>query len=396
MMAAGQAALSGAEVVLLEKMKRPGRKLAITGKGRCNLTNVAEIADFISRFGKNGKFLRQAFSQFFSDDLIEFIGHNVPLKTERGGRVFPKSGKAPEVVAALEKWLHKCRVKIQTNSTVKQLIIKNNKVTGVTCDGKEIVADAVILATGGASYPLTGSTGDGYEFAKTAGHTIVPVRPALVPLDAIENTTSLNGLNLRNIKSKCFIDGKKFREEFGELTFIDGTVSGPVVLKMSGDIVDALREKKKVELSIDMKPALDEQKLDNRLIRDFEKRGKELLKSVLRGLMAKEMVSVCIRKISIDGNRKVSDLTSKERKRLRNWLKDFRLEIKSHRPFAEAIITAGGVSTKEIDPKTMESKKVKGLYIIGELLDVNADTGGYNLQAAFSTGFAAGNAINKN
>jgi len=396
MMAAGQAALSGAEVILLEKMKRPGRKLGITGKGRCNLTNIAEIAEFISHFGKNGTFLRQAFSQFFSSDLMEFIEyHGVALNIERGGRVFPKSGKAPEVVAALEKWLHKCRVNIQTNTTVNQLIIENNKVTGVTSNGKEISADAVILATGGASYPRTGSTGDGYKFARIAGHTIVPVRPALVPLEAIEDTSGLNGLNLRNIRAKCFIDGKKFRKEFGELTFIDGTVSGPVVLKMSGDIVDALREKKKVEISIDMKPALDEQKLDNRLIRDFEKRGQEPLKSVLRGLMAKEMVPVCLSNIDISENRMVSEISLKERHRLKSWLKDFRLEIKGHRPFSEAIITAGGVNTDEIDPKTMESKKVKGLYIVGELLDINGDTGGYNLQAAFSTGYVAGISVNQ-
>ncbi len=394
MMAAGQAALSGADVLLLEKMKRLGRKLVITGKGRCNLTNIAEIADFIAHFGKDGRFLRQAFARFFSDDLIKFIEDiGVPLVTERGGRVFPSTGKAPDVVAALEKWVKKCGVTIQTNAAVNKILIENHDIKGVICNRKEIYADAVIIATGGASYPATGSTGDGYEFAKSAGHSITPVRPALVPLEAKENTSLLNGLNLRNIKAGVLVDGKKICEKFGEMIFIDGTVSGPVILTMSGDIVDALREKKKVELSIDLKPALNEQKLDNRLLRDFASRGKEPLKSVLRGLMAREMVPISLAAINISGDQLVSTITSKERRRLKNWLKNFRLEIKGHRPFSEAIITAGGVRTGEIDPKTMESKKTKGLYIAGELLDINGDTGGYNLQAAFSTGYAAGKAV---
>jgi len=391
MMAAGQAALAGNEVLLLEKMKQPGRKLAITGKGRCNLTNSAKIADFITHFGKNGRFLRQAFSKFFSDDLIAFFEEiGVPLVTERGGRVFPKSGKAPEVVAALEKWIKKCGVTLRTTCTVHNLQIEDNRITGVVIDGKTISADAVILATGGASYPRTGSTGDGYKFAKLAGHTIIPIRPALVPLEAVKDTSPLDGLNLRNINAKCFIEGKKFREEFGEMTFIDGTVSGPVIIKMSGDIVDALRNSQKVEVSVDLKPALDEQKLDRRLVRDFTTRGKEPLKSVLRGLIPRELVSEILANLAIDGNKNVCTITTKERKKVRNWLKDFRIEIKGNRPFSEAIITAGGVSTKEINPKTMESKITSRLYITGELLDLNANTGGYNLQEAFSTGYVAG------
>jgi len=391
MMAAGQAALAGHEVLLLEKMKRPGRKLAITGKGRCNLTNSAKIADFISHFGKNGRFLRQAFGQFFSEDLVNFFENiGVPLVTERGGRIFPKSGKAPEVVAALEKWIEKCGVTLRTACTVRKLQIEDNRITGVITDAQTISANAIILATGGASYPRTGSTGDGYEFAKLAGHTITPIRPALVPLEAEKSTSHLDGLKLRNINAKCFIDGKKFREEFGELTFIDGTVSGPVIIKMSGDIVDALRNSQKVEISVDLKPALDEQKLDRRLVRDFTTRGKEPLKSVLRGLIPRELVSEIVANLAIYGNKNVCTITTKERKKVRNWLKDFRIQIKGNRPFAEAIITAGGVSTKEINPKTMESKITSGLYITGELLDLNANTGGYNLQEAFSTGYVAG------
>jgi predicted Rossmann fold flavoprotein len=394
MMAAGQAALNGHDVLLLEKMRRPGRKLAITGKGRCNLTNSAKIADFIASFGKKGRFLRQAFGSFFSNDLVNFFEEiGVPLVTERGGRIFPKSGKAPEVVTALEKWIDKCGVTLQTGSTVQKILIEDNRITGVVANGSKINADAVIIATGGASYPRTGSTGDGYEFAKLAGHTITPIRPALVPLEAKNGTSHLDGLNLRNINAKCFIDGKKFREEFGELTFIDGTVSGPVILKMSGDIVDALRNSQNVEIAIDLKPALEEQKLDRRLVRDFTTRGKEPLKSVLRGLIPRELVGEILANLAIDGNKSVSTITSKERKQIRNWLKNFRIEITGYRPFGEAIITAGGVVTKEVNPKTMESKMVTGLYITGEVLDLNATTGGYNLQAAFSTGYLAGQLI---
>ena len=391
MMAAGQAALSGAEVLLLEKMPRPGRKLAITGKGRCNITNVADLAEFIAHFGKNGRCLRQVFSQLFSTELISFFEEiGVPVVIERGGRVFPASGKATDVVAALEKWLKQCKVTLQTGVKVEALVIEDKKAVGVKCDGRLLKADAVIIATGGASYPRTGSTGDGYDFAKFANHSIIPVRPALVPLDTEQNISHLDGLNLRNVKAACFIDNKKTREEFGEVKFIDGTLSGPIILKMSGDIVDALQKSQSVEVSIDLKPALDIQKLDRRLLRDFTARGKEPLKSVLRGLLPAQMVYELFSNFNIDGNKSTSTVTSAERKKIRNWLKDFRLEIQGYRPFSEAIITAGGVSTKEVNPKTMESKKVANLYIAGELLDVNGDTGGYNLQAAFSTGYAAG------
>ena len=395
MMAAGQAALAGAEVTLLEKMPRPGRKLAITGKGRCNITNIANVADFIAHFGKNGRFLRQSFSRFFSDELISFFEEiGVPVITERGGRVFPASGKATDVVAALEKWIKRCGVILQTGSKVERILIDDKCVTGVICNGKKLQADALIIATGGASYPRTGSTGDGYDFAKFATHSIVSVRPALVPLETAKSTSHLNGLNLRNVKAKCFIDNKKKREEFGEVAFIDDALSGPIILKMSGDIVDALRNSQKVEISIDLKPVLDEQKLDRRLVRDFTTRGKEPLKSVLRGLIPRELIKEAFANLAIDANKSASTITTKERRQLRNWLKDFRVKIKNHRPFAEAIITAGGVSTKEINPKTMESKNIDNLYIVGELLDLNGSTGGYNLQAAFSTGFISGVSAN--
>ena len=392
LMAAGQAALAGAETILLEKMKRPGLKIGISGKGRCNLTNTADVRDFIAHFGKTGRFLRQAFARFFSTELMEFFNdQGLKLVTERGGRVFPASGKALEVQSVFVDWLKKCGVKIRTSSRVDELIVKDGQIRGVMCNGKKELCDAVILTTGGASYPATGSTGDGYAFAREVGHTVVPVRPALVPLETVGNIAGkMAGLNLRNVTVRMYVNGKRKRQEFGELVFMEYGLSGPVILTLSGDVVDALREKKKVELSIDLKPALDEQKLDARLIRDLTSRNKEEMSSVLRGLLAREMVPVSLELTGLDPQKKAGELSAKERKRLRGWLKDFRLQVRGYRPFTEAIVTAGGVDVREVDPRTMESKKVKGLYLAGEVLDIQGDTGGYNLQAAFSTGWLAG------
>jgi hypothetical protein len=261
----------------------------------------------------------------------------------------------------------------------------------VRCGGREILGDAVILTTGGASYPATGSTGDGYALAEAAGHTIVPVRQALVPLETGGNAAGrMAELNLRNVAVRMYVDGKRTRQEFGELVFTTFGLSGPVILTLSGDAVDALRRGAKVELSIDLKPALDEQKLEARLIRDLTARGNEEMSSVLRGLLAREMVPVCLELTGIDPEKRGGQLSARERRRLRTWLKDFRLPVRGYRPFTEAIVTAGGVDTREVDPRTMESRKTKGLYLAGELLDIQGDTGGYNLQAAFSTGWLAG------
>jgi predicted Rossmann fold flavoprotein len=392
LMAAGQAAETGAETRLLEKMKRTGLKLCITGKGRCNITNIAEISDFISHFGKTGPFLRQAFARFFNTDLMEFLdGLGLELVTERGGRVFPASGKAPDVQKVLLQWNKRSKVEIKNSATVDKLLIHNKQITGVVSKGREIPCDAVILATGGASYPVTGSTGDGYRLCESAGHTVIPVRQALVPLVISGGVTKkMAELNLRNVNVRMLINGKKKREEFGEVVFTEFGMTGPTILTLSGDAVDNLRSGHKVTFSIDLKPALDEKKLDARLQRDIASRGKEQISSFLRGLLAREMVPVCLDLIGIPADHPVCNISAKERKRIRTWLKDFRLEVVAYRPFAEAIITAGGINTREINPRTMESRKIKGLFIAGELLDIQADTGGYNLQAAFSTGWLAG------
>ena len=392
MMAAGQAALAGADTLLVEKMRRPGLKLAITGKGRCNLTNVAEISDFIAHFGKNGRFLRQAFHRFFNNDLTHFFeSQGLPLSKERGGRVFPTSGKAQQVVALFVRWLKECGVRTQFNCAVTSLLVRDGRICGVVCGKREIVADAVILATGGACYPATGSTGDGYPMTEKVGHSIAEVRPALVPLVTAGSVAAkMAELNLRNIGVRMLVDGKKKAEAFGELVFSTFGVTGPVILTLSGVAVDALRDNKRVELLLDLKPALDDKKLDARLVRDFAKRDKEELSSILRGLLPREMVAVCLEMTGIPGTRLGHSVSAVERKKLRMWLKNFQLTVTGHRPIKEAIVTAGGVTVKEVDPRSMESRMVKGLYLVGELLDLQADTGGYNLQAAFSTGWLAG------
>ena len=395
LMAAGQAAMAGAEVVVLEKMARPGRKLAITGKGRCNLTNVAPLPEFLGHFGPTGSFLRQAFHRFFTAELLDFFREmGLATVTERGGRVFPASGKAPEVVAAMQRWIDRCGVTVRTGVTVDRLVIDHGAVTGVVGGGDVIGCTNLILATGGASYPLTGSTGDGYRLAEQAGHRIVPIRPALVPLVTEENwTAGAAGLQLRNIRVDLFVDGKKRAEAFGELAFMDFGLSGPVILTLSGRVVEALAEGRKIHLLLDLKPALDDKKLDARLIRDFEQRRQEPLASVLRGLVPKELVPIGLAATGLNADCLAGAIRSEERKRLRRWLKNWRIAVVGHRPLAEAIVTAGGVDTREVDPRTMASRLVRGLFFAGEILDLQADTGGYNLQAAFSTGWLAGRTV---
>ena len=392
LMAAGQAAEMGAETLLLEKMNRPGRKLRIAGKGRCNLTNVAPVSEFIAHFGPNGRFLRQAFSRFFNSDLVAFFEElGVRTVTERGGRVFPASGQAQDVVDALVWWIGKQGVTLQTRSPVERLLVEGERVVGVQVSRRIYRADAVIVTTGGASYPATGSTGDGYRLAQAVGHTIVPIRPALVPLETAGDVAArLQGLSLRNVTVRMWVNGKKLAEAFGEMLFTHFGVSGPIILSLSRQVVDALRLGQRVVLSIDLKPALDEGKLDARLLRDLDAHGKQQFRTLLKGLLPRKLIPVCIDLTGIPSDKMAHQITSEERQRLRTWLKDFRLEVTGHRPFTEAIITAGGVDTREVDPRTMASRLVKGLYFAGEVLDVDADTGGYNLQAAFSTGWVAG------
>jgi predicted Rossmann fold flavoprotein len=401
LMAAGQAAALGAKTLLLEKMRRPGRKLRITGKGRCNLTNVAPLSEFLVHFGRNGRFLRQAFSQFFVSELISFFQDlGVCTVTERGGRVFPASNQAQDVVDALVRWATGYGVAVRTLTPADRLFVQEGRVVGVQSTpiskGKRSTrrryrADAVVVATGGASYPATGSTGDGYRLAESVGHTLVPIRPALVPLEtAGEIASRLQGLSLRNVKVRVLDDGKVRTESFGEMLFTHFGVSGPIILSLSKQIVDALRLGRRVVLSIDLKPALDERKLDARLLRDLDTHGKRQFRSLLKGLLPRLLIPVCIDLTGIPPDKAGHQITAQERKRLRTWLKDFRIEVTGHRSFAEAIVTAGGVSTQEIDPHSMASSRVKGLYFAGEVLDIDADTGGYNLQAAFSTGWLAG------
>jgi len=398
LMAAGQAAKAGAHAILLEKMKRAGRKICITGKGRCNLTNSATVEDFIEHFGKNGRFLRQAFARFFAPDLVDFFERNgLAVSLERGGRYFPSSGKAPDILKLFLSWLGDLDVEIRNNSPVTSLITENNCITGVITQKGSIPCDAVIISTGGISYPATGSTGDGYKLAKTLGHTLIPVRPALVPLEIKGGIhPELAGLELRNIEVQLYIDGKKTRQLFGELHFKKFGVTGPTILTISGDAVDGLRAGKKVTLLVDLKAALNRQKLDARLIRDFEKRYKEPFSDVLRGLLPAQLIPFCLEQTRIEPHRLAGEISKKERKKLLNWLKELQFDVSSYRSFKEAIVTAGGVNLKEVNPRTMESKIVSGLYLAGEVLDLNGNTGGYNLQAAFSTGWLAGRTAAEN
>jgi predicted Rossmann fold flavoprotein len=408
LMAAGQAAELGARTLLLEKMNHPGRKLRITGKGRCNLTNVAPLPECITHFGPNGRFLRQAFSRFFTPELVAFFeALGVRTVTERGGRVFPASGQAQDVVDALVQWVGERGVSLQTQSPVERLLVEGRRVVGVEVSrvpsrtgeapthdrfaGRVYRADAVIIATGGASYPATGSTGDGYRLAESVGHSIVPIRPALVPLETAGDIAArLQGLSLRNVTVRVWSDGKKQAESFGEMLFTHFGLSGPIILSLSKQVVDALRLGQGVTISIDLKPALDEQKLDARLLRDLDAHGKQQFRTLLKGLLPRKLIPVCVDLTGIPPDKAGHQITAQERKRLRVWLKDFRLEVTGYRPLAEALITAGGVDTREVDPRTMASRLVEGLHFAGEVLDVDADTGGYNLQAAFSTGWVAG------
>ncbi|MFC2103956.1 NAD(P)/FAD-dependent oxidoreductase [Bacteroidota bacterium] len=399
LMAAGQSAELGAKVLVLEKMNKPGRKLGITGKGRCNLTNTAPLAEFVRQVQPNGRFLRSAFSSFFSDKLIQFF-NNIGVKTvtERGGRVFPENGKAVDVVKSIVNWCKKNGVITKTNYTVNELLIEENKIIGVRGISEEnskkeeisYLANKVIITTGGLSYPATGSTGDGYKLARSVGHKINPIWPSLVPLET-EGTKAkqLSGLELKNIKGTIWIDGKKTGEDFGEMSFMDFGITGPIVLSLSRLIVPAIQENKNIVFSIDLKSALDDKKLDNRLLRDFNEKGKVTFKNILNGLLPKSLIPVCIQETNIKSDKLGHQITSQERKELRKWLKNFNFKVTGHRSFDEAIITVGGVDTNEINQKTMESKLVKGLYFAGEVLDLDAPTGGYNLQIAFSTAWVA-------
>ncbi|MFW6135886.1 MAG: NAD(P)/FAD-dependent oxidoreductase, partial [Chloroflexota bacterium] len=397
LMAAGESmAGGGTETILLEKMDRPGVKLGITGQGRCNLTNVDPIRGAIEHFAAGGYFVRPALYSFSNEDLRAFFERlGVPTKVERGGRVFPRSDDARDVVAALVRWIDEQGVTLRTGSAVEGLVVEGGRVAGVrVTDGRIYRGDAVIVATGGASYPSTGSSGDAYRLAASVGHTIVPIRPALVPLETAGDVAPrLEGLSLRNVNVSVWMDGEKETEAFGEMVFTGFGVSGPIILTLSRGIVDALRAGRQVTLAIDLKPALDHPTLDARLLREIEASPKRHVQNMLKELLPSKLVPVCGELVGIAPHKAALEITAEERKRLRVWLKDFRLEVTGHRPLEEAIVTAGGVDTGEVDPHTMASRVVEGLYFAGEVLDVDAETGGYNLQAAFSMGWVAGRAV---
>jgi len=395
LLAAGQAALLEKKVLLLEKMKTPGRKLLLTGKNRCNLTNTAPVQEALGHFNKGGRFLTQLFYRYYADELREFFADlGLPTVIQRGGRVFPESEKARDVLEVLLTWIQKLGVELITGTAVTDLIIRGKKIHRVVTENQTYQAPAVILATGGKAYPGTGSTGDGYAFARRSGHKINPLRPALVPLLTTgETAQKLQGLSLKNVTISVWVNEKKLSQMFGEMMFTHFGLSGPVILTLSRQIVNYLEDGNQVEIKIDLKPALDHSALDARLLREIQSQGRKQFSSLLEGLLPKKLIPICTEQTGIPRNKKLSQISSTERKHLRSWLKDdFQFMISGHKGFDQAIITSGGVDTSEVNPETMESKLIQGLYFAGEILDVDADTGGYNLQAAFSTGWAAGRA----
>ena len=399
MIAAMKSAMENNDVIILEKMNTCGRKLLITGKGRCNITSSLDIDEFIKYIPGNGKFLYSAFQNFNNKDIIDILEkQNVKVKIERGNRVFPVSDKSQDVLDALINLLKSLNVKIRTNCPVEKILVDNNKVIGVlTGDKERIEADKVILATGGKSYPLTGSTGDGYKMAKELGHTITKIRPSLVPLKIFEVDTcqDLQGLSLKNVKIHLKANEKMIYEDFGEMIFTHFGVSGPVILSASAIMVrnkeiDNLLKNKKIKLQIDFKPALSVEKLDLRIRRDFEELKNKQFKNSLNDLLPQKLIPVIIKQSGINENKQVNEITREERIRLGKLLKEFTLTVKDFKEIEDAIVTAGGVSIKEINPKTMESKIIDGLYFAGEVIDVDGYTGGFNLQTAYSTGYTAG------
>ena len=398
MMAAISSAENGNQVKLIEKMDSLGKKLLITGKGRCNITSSLNIDDFIKNIPGNGKFLYSCFENYSNTDIIKFLKEQgLEVKTERGNRVFPVTDKSLDVLNCFRKKLKELKVEILYNTEVKKIIVKNNKVIGVNTNKGEFKADKVILATGGKSYPLTGSTGDGYKLVKELGHTITKIKPSLVPLITYENDIcgNLQGLSLKNVKIKIIIDKKEIYEDFGEMLFTHFGVSGPIILSGSAHLVkqkniDDLLKNKLVKLHIDLKPALTIDGLDNRILRDFAEFKNKKFKNSLDKLLPQKMIETVVNISNINPEKKVNEITKEERLRLVNLLKNMEFTIKDFRPIEEAIITSGGIDVKEVNPKTMESKIVKGLFFAGEILDLDGYTGGFNLQIAYSTGYVAG------
>ncbi len=392
LIAAGKAAEKGCDVVLVEKNERVGKKLLISGKGRCNITNDTDIEGLIENTPGNGNFLYSSFYTFSNNDLLDFLKSNgLETKVERGGRVFPISDRSQDVVEALLRYTRDTGVKLMLKTRVIDIKTSNGSVCGVTVSGgQELECDSVIIATGGVSYPGTGSTGDGYAIAEKSGHTIIPVKPSLVPLVVSDEwVKELQGLSLKNVEITIINKkGKKVYSDFGEMLFTHFGVSGPVILSSSRHIMDY--GYKDVKLVIDLKPALGEDKLDDRVQRDFEKYSRKQFKNSLDDLLPQKLIPVIIKLSGINPEKFVNQITKEERKVVVKVLKNLELNISGSRPVTEAIVTAGGVCTDEINPSTMESKLIKGLYFAGEVIDVDAYTGGFNLTIAFSTGYVAG------
>ncbi|MHB9098533.1 MAG: BaiN/RdsA family NAD(P)/FAD-dependent oxidoreductase [Syntrophales bacterium] len=417
MMAAGRAAERGATVILLEQTDGPGKKILISGKSRCNLTNAREIDQFIGMYGPNGRFLHGAFRRYFRDDLLAFLSrYGVETKVERGGRIFPLSDDAADIVNALRRYLADHGVDLRTGVRTTGIALRDGRVEGVRTGSGLLSARAVILATGGVTWPATGSTGDGYRMAAALGHTVTKLRPALVPLVVaeVERAKAMQGVSLRNVRLTAFrlaaeeidpaltpakdigrgIETKRRRgpvieSRMGEMLFTHFGIGGPITLLMSLSIVDALAEGP-VGVSIDLKPALTPEELRTRLQRDFDQSGKRGFRNLLAGLLPHKMVEPFVEMTGIPPERPGNQISAAERERLLALLKSLRFNIKGPLPISSAIVTAGGVSLKEIDPRTMASRLVPGLFFCGEVMDLDADTGGYNLQAAFSTGYVAG------
>lgn len=404
MMAAITAKQNGHQVILLEKMKSLGRKLLITGKGRCNITSSLGMEEFIRNTPGNGRFLYSCYQNYTNQDIIQFLNEQgLEVKEERGNRIFPVTDKSQDVLNCFLKKLKKLDIEQRLNTEVTKILVEQetegNKVIGVETNKGNIKADKIILATGGKSYPLTGSTGDGYLLAEELGHTITEIKPSLVSLESDDRVIckELQGLSLKNVEIKL-IDiekGKEIYQDFGEMLFTHFGVSGPTILSSSAHLVrykqiDEKLKNQVICLTIDLKPALSEEKLDERIVRDFQQTKNKQLKNSLDKLLPQKMIPVIVQRSGINANKPVNEITKEERKKLVKLLKSFTIKIKGFRPIEEAIITSGGIHIKEINPKTMQSKKVDGLYFAGEIIDVDSYTGGFNLQIAYSTGYTAG------
>jgi len=396
MMAAIRAAERNRNILLVERNNSPGKKLLISGKGRCNLTNSCDIEDFLEKFSSSRNFLRNSFAQFFNADLMSFFEDTqVKLNAEPDGRVFPKSNQSGDILEALKLKLKNKNIKVLLGERAHQIIIKDKKIAGLlTYSGKHFLTTRIAVTTGGLSYSETGSTGDGYKIIEELGHQIVPLKPALVSILIKEKfIKDWQGISLKDICLTLFAEDKAIDKSFGDMIFTHFGISGPVVLDISASVYDALKLKNQATISINFNPALDHKKLDTRLLREFSANPRKSIKNIFKSLLPQGIIERFLEYCGISADKNVSQVSVAERKKLINGFFDLRLTVKAVMPVKDGIVTRGGVNTKEINPKTMESKLIKGLYFAGEVIDIDAKTGGYNMQAAFSTGWVCGDNI---